>query len=520
MEKAALRERLQSLTSVSNVFPTARSHVRQRRELGAVAEAVESLDYRLLDELSAADARNVLSREVAVAGSAFPVLLDLPDAQEQLAGFARAGFNFFYADPSYESDSLEIRRARGGNGAVTRVLSADGRIALETRRLVVALVADVDDEAARLFFGRNNLVPIRRFQFGAPTWHVIADGGLATDVSLQLLDLDEVRYAEPDFIEHVNQRATQPSDPLVAQQWHLEVLGLPVVWPTHAGGEVRIAVVDNGFMVGHPDLDPDAASSGWFRSSPDGDDSLFIHGLDLMPDGDHGTACAGMAAARSNDTGGVGVAFDASLSLVACLPDQVGTQSTLARALAYAAEPTTEGVAAPGADVVACSLGPNEATWKMSNVLSDAIDFIAERGRSGQGTPLFWACTNGNFPISADEVCSHPKVISVGRSTADDSDDGSGFGPELAFLAPGVDVLIPSSDGAYSVTTGTSFACPCAAGVAALIVQQNRHMSATEVRDHMLGACDKIGDVPYVDGRNDTFGHGRLNAASALGVPQ
>ena len=89
---------------------------------------------------------------------------------------------------------------------------------------------------------------------------------------------------------------------------------------------------------------------------PDGDDSLLVPGLAHMQGGDHGTACAGMATARANKIGGVGVAFDATLHLVACLEDQVGTQLTLARALAFAANPTTEGAQAAGADVVACSL--------------------------------------------------------------------------------------------------------------------------------------------------------------------
>ncbi len=517
MDKAALKERLESITPFGDVFPTARSHARQRSALAGVVHAVEAGDVAQMDELSFVEARNVLSSEVRIASSALPQLLELPGAEEQLAGFTRAGFNFFHADPSYANEPLEIRRARGGNGAVTRVVANGTRIALETRRLIVAFTDDVDDDAVQQVFRTTHLVPIRRFQLGGPTWHVISDGGLATDVCLQLLEVDTVRYAEPDFIEHVNQRTAAPPDPLIKQQWHHQVLGLPGVWSKCTGAGVRIAIVDNGFMVAHPDLDPDPDSSGWFRSSPDGDDSLLIPGLAQMPDGDHGTACAGMATARSNNSGGVGVAFGATLHVVACLEDQVGTQATLARALAYAADPRTEGAQAPGADVIACSLGPNTATWRMSNVLSDAIDFVTLQGRKGSGAPLFWASTNGNYPIAADEVCSHPRVVSVGRSTATDTDDGSGFGPELAFLAPGVEVLIPSSDGSYQVTTGTSFACPCAAGIAALVLEREPGMTATQIRDHLRASCRQVGDVPYIDGRNDTYGFGRLDAVLALG---
>ena len=62
-----------------------------------------------------------------------------------------------------------------------------------------------------------------------------------------------------------------------------------------------------------------------------------------MPDNEHGTFCAGMVGARhNNNVGGCGAAPESELMLVACLTDQVGTQTTLARAVAYAADPSTE----------------------------------------------------------------------------------------------------------------------------------------------------------------------------------
>ena len=187
--------------------------------------------------------------------------------------------------------------------------------------------------------------------------------------------------------------------------------------------------------------------------------------------------------------------------MVACMGDQVGTQSTLARALAYAAAPDLENPARPrseGADIIACSLGPNGATWEIRQVLSSAIDFVATQGRDGKGCAIFWACTNGNFPIGSDEVCSHPHVIAVGRSRKEDKDDGSGFGPQLEFLAPGVNVRIPASGGGYQVTTGTSFAAPCATGVAALALDRHPDLTAVQLRHLMRDTCDKIGSLPYL----------------------
>ena len=60
---------------------------------------------------------------------------------------------------------------------------------------------------------------------------------------------------------------------------------------------------------------------------------------------------------------------------VACLGDQVGTQTTLARAIAYAANPATEpgAPATGGADIIVSSLGPNGADWALTSTLDLAL---------------------------------------------------------------------------------------------------------------------------------------------------
>ena len=38
------------------------------------------------------------------------------------------------------------------------------------------------------------------------------------------------------------------------------------------------------------------------------------------------------------------------------------------------------------------------------HILEEALDDIASYGRNGLGTPVFWACTNGNYPIRFDSL--------------------------------------------------------------------------------------------------------------------
>lgn len=511
VSKDYVRSRLQGMRILDGVLPTGAA---PSAETGRIAEGLRSSDV----ESAAAASRRQLSALPQAEESAFEAASELysdDTLRDQLAGFADAGINFFNAGADFQRLPSAARTTRGGHEQVSRVMVDNARILLETSRLVIRFSGDMAPEMREKFLVPFGIRAIGGAGMPPDTIRADAGGRPALDVCMKLLEQPWVVYAEPDFIEHIGTRYT-PGDPEFGQQWHHVNIDAQTAWDQTTGQGVRIAVIDNGFATAHPDLRFGDAS-GYFRSSSDFVDADFIAGLAGMPVRNHGTACAGMiAAVADNGVGGCGVAFGADLSMISCLNDQVGTQATLARALAYAADPSLEGHTVAGADIIACSLGPNIADWAMSAVLEDAIDFAAAQGRGGKGCPIFWASTNGDFPISADKVCSHPQVMAIGRSTVQDEHNNSGFGPELEFLAPGVDVWIPSSNGGYHTTMGTSFAAPCAAGIGALALSQKPDMTAAELRQLMRDTCDKVGPMPYTDGRNDRYGHGRANAASAV----
>jgi len=124
---------------------------------------------------------------------------------------------------------------------------------------------------------------------------------------------------------------------------------------------------------------------------------------------------------------------------------------------------------------------------------------------------------------------SSPYTIAVGASTDfGRRSDYSQFGPDLDFVAP-------SSGGQRGITTtdvmgsrgssydnyslefgGTSSATPLASGVAALMLSRNPRLTASEVRLILRQTCQKIGDEPYKDGRNDHYGSGLIDARAAV----
>ena len=147
---------------------------------------------------------------------------------------------------------------------------------------------------------------------------------------------------------------------------------------------------------------------------------------------------------------------------------------------------------------------------------------------SWPGHPLIW----GDPPVQ--EGLTYParysEVISVGASTDVDRRAAySQYGPELDFVAPssggwhGIVTTDRTGTNGYNTKSdyfndfgGTSAASPLAAGVGALLLSSNPGLSSEDLRQLLRQTCDRIGVDSYVEGRNDLYGYGRLNAARAL----
>ncbi|MDQ1276456.1 MAG: hypothetical protein QG610_2034 [Euryarchaeota archaeon] len=459
--------------------------------------------------------------------------VDISD--EQLDAFTHAGWIFVH--PSEEvALAASTHRAPAGATYAGRVFrESNGRVLIGTDRLTVRLKPEISEEEAKSKLKNAGLEILRQLKFAPNLFEVrVVSDKDPIDLAVKLHENPDFLYAEPQMIEHIPGRF-KPSDPDYGLQWQWNndgsnggVAGADIdaetAWEITRGAGIKLTVIDNGIDVNHPDIEAAVVNgAAYFQDDNMGGADLVL-GTAGFPEGHHGTFCSGMAMARAdNGVNGCGAANMANFMPVACLVDQVGAQVTLARAIAYAADPTNEEIAveagltaADGADVISCSLGPNGADWIMESVLKDAIDEATTNGREGLGTPIFWAVSNGRFPVNKDEVCSYNRTIHVGRSTRKDTENGSAFGPELDFLAPGVNVQ-STTHGGFGPGTGTSFAATCAAGIGALILAVNPNLTWDQVRQVMRDTCDKVGSVTYgANGCHDNYGFGRVNAAKAI----
>lgn len=327
-----------------------------------------------------------------------------------------------------------------------------------------------------------------------------------------------VRFAEPDYIVHAE---LVPNDPRWVDQWGLARIRAERAWDrvrdVHG---LMIAVIDTGITLDHPDLkdriwtNPGEIPNNGLDDDQNGkvDDVHgwhFFHNCtssgscDPMEDGNtrddngHGTLVAGIIGADSNNgTGIAGLAWKATLLPVKVLDqDGWGFYSDIADGLIYATD--------TGAAIINLSLGGTDP----SETLRRAVNYALGQNR-------LVVAASGNNAQSIDYPAVYPGVIAVGATDRNDQRAHfSNSGPELDLVAPGVSILStsPSLSG-YAFGTGTSFAAPHVAGVAALVWAAAPALTAAQVRSILEQTAVDLGPP----GRDNDYGYGRIDAGAAI----
>lgn len=291
-----------------------------------------------------------------------------------------------------------------------------------------------------------------------------------------------IEFAEPDYLF---EPTLVPNDTYFSRQWHLPKVQAPAAWDLTTGAPgVTIAILDSGIDATHPEL---AASlvPGW----------NFVDKNDKLTDvTGHGTSVAGVAAGAGNNGAGVAPLAWGCRIMPLRIADTNGyaTLSTVASALTWAAD--------RGARVANVSYGLSGAS-----TLNTAAQYFQSKG----GVITVSAGNTGTFDASAD----NPYLLTI--SATDQSDviaSWSTRGNLVDLSAPGASILTTTVGGGYGSGTGTSFAAPLVAGVAALMLSANPDLSGPQVLELLKQTADDLG----TPGWDTTYGAGRVNALKAV----
>ena len=292
-----------------------------------------------------------------------------------------------------------------------------------------------------------------------------------------------VRYIEEDkYVQLINAQ-TLP--------WGVERIGAPQAWPSSTGTGVTIAIVDTGIDYTHLDLADNCLPGK----------SFVDYTSDWMDDNNHGTHCAGIAAAINNNIGVVGVAHTAKVLPVKALNANGGAQlSWIAQGINWAAD--------NGAQVISLSIGYNQhvQSW------NDACDYAYYT----KGCVVVAAAGNGGNPGGNNDCVEYParydSVIAVAATTQNDvRASWSATGPAVELSAPGANIYSTIRNSNYDYMSGTSMACPHVSGVAALVIASGL-TNNVEVRNRMASTAEDLGTA----GRDIRYGYGLVDAEQAV----
>ncbi len=270
------------------------------------------------------------------------------------------------------------------------------------------------------------------------------------------------------------------ADPLWNRQYGPTQIGAPTAWQKTTAKGQKVAVVDNGVDVDHPDLKPnlDLANSYDFvcdDTNPD-DDSR---------DPGHGTHVAGtIAAVTNNNIGVAGVAPDAKIMGLKisygddpCDAGQPTSLLQITRAVGWAVD--------HGAKAINLSLSQLFDLPGITNTVGTACEDAFRRG-----SLCFVAAGNsGETRSSGYEFDFNAVVVTANDSTGKHAGFGQKADTKWSVSAPGVDILStwPIDDkkhNGYNSSQGTSMAAPHATGAGALLFgagMNNRQVAETLV---------------------------------------
>jgi subtilisin len=257
---------------------------------------------------------------------------------------------------------------------------------------------------------------------------------------------------------------------------------------------VDIGILDTGIDLNHPDLNVYRQVS-------------FVSGTSSGNDNNgHGTAVAGVAAARDNSQGVVGLAPGARLWAIKVLDaNGVGFSSDIIKGIDYVTQHANE------IDVVNLSFGAVGKNDALHNAIIKSVKagvtYTAAAGNEGKdASSVFPASFPEVITVSAivdiDGKCGGKSSISTTAGKDDTFASFSNYGSVIDMAAPGVFIKTTTRGGSYTSFSGTSASTAHVTGAAALYKSEHPGASPSDVRNALRSLGSSI------DTKCDGNGHG------------
>ena len=316
-----------------------------------------------------------------------------------------------------------------------------------------------------------------------------------SEAQIEALPEGAVDYFEPDYkLSLLDDAAVNDTLYVNGAQWNLENMKVPAVWSKGQFGDgVTVAVIDSGLYgvsdgESHVDINPSNVVSPY---------NAITGGTNVSDDHGHGTFVAGMIFANTNN--GAGIA--GIMPNVKLMPIKVSTKnrdasvSDVIKAISYAVE--------NGADVINMSLGTDDLSEALKaacdKAVSEGVIVVAAAGNDGSSKPCYPA--------------AYESVIGVGSLTSENLLAASSqYGESVYVTAPGAGVVsTDNTENGYKRSSGTSFASPEVAALAAMARSIDGSMNQDSFKKLLQETCTDLGEK----GHDSLYGYGMIDFEKA-----
>lgn len=311
-------------------------------------------------------------------------------------------------------------------------------------------------------------------------------------------------------------------------QWHFHYAGIPDGYEEmdNKGGlsTTVVAVIDTGVDYDHEDLKDNI----WVNKGEtpdngiDDDGNGYVddyYGVDMVAgkgsaddDNGHGTHVAGIIAARNNNVGVVGVAYNTKIMPIkAAMHNGTLNQADIAESVLYAYE--------MGAEVINMSFGGTACSIAVQDALAVAYTrcvLVASAGNSGAPNEGLYAIPN--YPAALSYVLGVMSVDQYGVESSFSNYDVVAFnGVEYELYAPGESIMSTMPGDKYGYLSGTSMAAPMVSAMAAILRGEysDRDMYPTKfIYGQLASTSDYIADCYDPS----PLGHGHHNLPQVVNL--
>ncbi len=280
------------------------------------------------------------------------------------------------------------------------------------------------------------------------------------------------------------------------------------VWDDYTGAGVHVGIIDDGIDLAHSDLNDnyDASRHAIVSGQP-------VSGKHPTNGDAHGTAVAGIIAAERNGVGTVGIAYDASITMMAAISNapNLTIESAFANYAQFDVINNSWGYTSPWYDSEF-----NSAQAEANDLLQEML----EQGRDGLGTIFVKSAGNGRVGDNSGFSFTNSHFGSVTVAAIQRDGFVSEYSTEGASLLvsafggpiPGDVVTTDRRDGkGYDDSdytdgfNGTSAAGPMVAGIVALMLEANPDLGFRDVLQILAATArhtgTAIGEAPTGDER-------------------